>query len=156
MIKDFNMFGGQSMEECAQNVIYTDEEKVLAFCKIIVKAVEKTREVATKSKIICQKASDALALKDKHTMWSVLQEYIHKHSELFTMANGVQLRRVDADFYANVSEEDVAKQLEIVIGLIYLNEAKHCVAKETIKACFKKLLKQSDMFSDHEIELLLL
>jgi hypothetical protein len=43
-----------------------------------------------------------------------------------------------------------------VIGLIYLNEAKHCVAKETIKACFKKLLKQSGVFSEHEIEVLLL
>lgn len=32
-------------------------------------------------------------------MWNALQEYIHKHPELFTMANGVQLRRVDADFY---------------------------------------------------------
>lgn len=57
--------------------------------------------------------------------------------------------QVDADFYENVSEEDVARQLEIVIGLIYLNEAKRCVAKETIKACFKKLLKQSDIFTDH-------
>ncbi len=44
-------------------------------------------------------------------MWNVLQEYIHKHPELFTRANGVQLRRVDADFYKNVSEEDVARQL---------------------------------------------
>ncbi len=88
-------------------------------------------------------------------MWNVLQEYIHKHSELFTMANGVLLRQVDADFYSSVSEEDIAKQLEIVIGLIYLNEAKRCVAKETIKACFKKLLKQSNMFSNQEIEVLL-
>lgn len=69
------------------------------------------------------------------------------------MANGVQLRRVDADFYKNVSEEDAARQLEIVRGLIYLNEAKHCVAKEKIKACFKKLLKQSGVFSEHEIEI---
>ena len=29
-------------------------------------------------------------------MWNVLQEYIHKHPELFTMANGVQLRQVAA------------------------------------------------------------
>jgi len=144
------------MEEYAQNLIYTDEEKVLTYCKNIVKAVEKTREVAAKSKLISRKAKRALETRDKWVMWSVLQEYIHKHSELFTMANGVQLRRVDADFYANVSEEEVAKQLEIVIGLIYLNEAKHCVAKETIKACFKKLLKQSGIFSNHEIELLLL
>lgn len=144
------------MEEYAQNLIYADEEKVLTYCKNIVKAVDKTREVATKSKIISRKAREVLETKDKQAMWNVLQEYIHKYSELFTMANGVQLRRVDADFYASVSEEDVAKQLEIVIGLIYLNEAKHCVAKETIKACFKKLLKQSDIFTDHEIELLLL
>ena len=144
------------MEECAQNLFYTDEEKVFTYCKNIVKAVEKTREVATKSKLISRKAREALETKDKQVMWNVLQEYIHKYSELFTMANGVQLRRVDADFYASVSEEDVAKQLEIVIGLIYLNEAKRCVAKETIKACLKKLLKQSDIFTDHEIELLLL
>ena len=68
----------------------------------------------------------------------------------------MQLRWIDSDFYANVSEEDVAKQLEIVIGLIYLNEAKHCVAKETIKTCFKKLLKQSGVFNVHEILVLLL
>ena len=144
------------MEEYAQNLIYADEEKVLTYCKNIVKAVEKTREVATKSKLISRKAREALETRDKQVMWNVLQEYIHKYSELFTMANGVQLRRVDADFYASVSEEDVAKQLEIVIGLIYLNEAKRCAAKETIKACLKKLLKQSDIFTDHEIELLLL
>ncbi len=143
------------MEQYAHNLVYTDEEKVITYCKYIVKAVEKTREVATKSKLISRKAREALETKDKKTMWNVLQEYIHKHSELFTMANGVLLRQVDADFYSSVSEEDIAKQLEIVIGLIYLNEAKRCVAKETIKACFKKLLKQSNMFSNQEIEVLL-
>lgn len=144
------------MEECAQNLIYADEEKVLTYCKNIVKAVEKTREVAAKSKMICRKANDALALKDKQTMWNVLQEYIHKYPQLFTMANGVQLKHVDFDFYENITEDDVAKQLKIVIGLIYLNEAKHCAGQEAVKACFKKLLKQSGMFSDREVEVLLL
>lgn len=32
-----------------------------------------------------------------------------------------------------------------IIG-IYLNEAKHCVAKEKIKACFKRSLKQLGMY----------
>ncbi len=144
------------MEECAQNLIYANEEKILTLCKDIVKAVEKTRDVAAKSKMICRKANDALALKDKQIMWNVLQEYIHKYPQLFTIANGVQLKRVDVEFYKNVTEEDVSKQLKIVIGLIYLNEAKHCAGKEAVKACFKKLLKQSGMFSDREIELLLL
>ncbi len=144
------------MEECAQNLIYANEEKILTLCKNIVKAVEKTREVAAKSKMICRKANDALAMKDKQTMWNVLQEYIHKYPQLFTIADGVQLKRVDVDFYKNVTGEDVSKQLKIVIGLIYLNEAKHCAGKEAVKACFKKLLKQSKMFSDREVEVLLL
>ncbi len=97
------------MEECPRNLVYADEEKILIFCKNIVKAVEKTREVATKSKMICRKANDALVLKDKQTMWNVLQEYINKYAELFTIANGVQLRRVDADFYENITEDNVAK-----------------------------------------------
>ena len=144
------------MEECAKNITYVDEEKVITYCKNIVKAVEKTHEVAAQSKLKSRKIEEALQTKDKQTMWNVLQEYIHKHPELFTMANGIQLRRVDVDFYKNVLEKDVARQLEIVRGLIYLNEAKHCVAKETIKACFKKLLKQSGVFSEHEIDVLFL
>lgn len=144
------------MEECAKNITYVDEDKVITYCKNIVKAVEKTRDVAAQSKLKSRRVEEALQTKDKQAMWNALQEYIHKHPELLTMANGVQLRRVDADFYKNVSEQDIARQLEIVIGLIYLNEAKHCVAKEKIKACFKKLLKQSGVFSEHEIEVLLL
>lgn len=144
------------MDECAQNLIYTDEEKVLTYCKSIVKAVEKTHEVVAKSKMICQKANDAIALKDKQIMWNVLQEYIHKYPELFTMTNGVQLGRVDVNFYKNITEDDIAKQLEMVIGLIYLNEAKRCAGKEAVKECLKKMLKQSGIFSNREIELLLL
>ena len=139
-----------------QNLIYADEEKVLTYCANIVKAVEKTREIAAKSKMICRKANDALAQRDKQIMWNVLQEYIHKYPHLFTIANGVQLKRVDTDFYENTTEDDMSIQLRIVIGLIYLNEAKHCAGKEAVKACFKKLLKQSGMFSDREVEVLLL
>lgn len=85
-----------------------------------------------------------------------IAKIVETNPKLLTMANGVQLRRVDEDFYKNVSEEDVARQLEIVRGFIYLNKAKHCAAKETIKACFKKLLKQSGVFSEHEIDVLFL
>lgn len=44
-------------------------------------------------------------MKDKQIMWNVLQVYIHKHPELFTMASGVLLGWVDENFYKNVSEE---------------------------------------------------
>ena len=144
------------MKEYAQNLAITDEEKALIICKNIVKAVEKTHEVGARSKLLSQKAREAIQTGDKQTMWITLQDYIHKYQKIFTMANGVRLVRVNADYYENVTKEDIVKQLDIVIGLIYLNEAKQCVAKETVKACFKKLLRQSGVFSDREIELLLL
>ena len=144
------------MKEYAQNLAFTDEEKALIICKNIVKAVEKTREVGVRSKLLSQKAREAIQTGDKQTMWITLQDYIHKYQKIFTMANGVRLVRVNADYYENVTKEDIVKQLDIVIGLIYLNEAKHCIAKETVKACFKKLLRQSGAFGNREIELLLL
>ncbi len=144
------------MEEYTQNLTCTDEEKVFIYCKNIVKAVEKTHEIATRSRILSQKAREAIRTGDKQTMWITLQEHLYKYQRIFTMANGVQLVRVNADYYESVTKEDIAKQLNIVIGIIYLNEAKHCSAKETIKVCFKKLLRQSGAFSDREIELLFL
>ena len=144
------------MEEYAQNLTFTDEEKTLIICKNIVKAVEKTHEVDVRSKHLSPKAREAIQTGDKQTMWITLQDYIYKYQKIFTMANGVRLVRVNADYYENVTKEDIVKQVDIVIGLIYLNEAKHCIAKETVKACFKKLLRQSGAFSDREIELLLL
>ncbi len=144
------------MEEYSQNLNYTDEEKVAIYCKNIVRAVEKTYEVGTRSKLLSQKALAAIQTGDKQIMWITLQEYIHKFQKIFTMANGVRLARVNADYYENVTKEDIAKQLNVVIGLIYLNEAKHCIARETIKTCFQKLLRQSGAFSNREIELLFL
>ena len=37
------------MEQYAQNLVYTDKEKVITYCKNIVKAVEKTHDVTLKT-----------------------------------------------------------------------------------------------------------
>ena len=115
-----------------------------------------THEVVTKSKLRSKKANDAIAPGNKITMWNVLQEYLHNYPKLLAVSCGVCICRVDAGFYAQMTEADLAKQLEIVIGLVYAYEATHCVAREKIKACFKKLLKKSGVFSDKEIEILVL
>lgn len=66
----------RNMEQYEQNLAYTDEEKVITYCKNIIKAVEKTRDVAARSKLKSRKIEEALQTKDKQTMWNVLQEYI--------------------------------------------------------------------------------
>lgn len=129
------------------------EGKVLIFCKNIVKAVEKTREVVTKCECMCHKANNAIASKDNRTMWTVLQEHINRYNNLFTGANGVQVMYVDTDFYEKLTEDDVVNQIRIVIGGIYLSEAKKSAAHEVIKQCFKKLVKQTGVFSNREIEI---
>lgn len=48
------------MEEYAQNLTYTDEEKVFIYCKNIVRAVEETHEIATRSKVISCKARETI------------------------------------------------------------------------------------------------
>lgn len=48
------------MDQYAQNLVYTDEEKVITYCKNIVKAVEKTRDVAAQSKLKSRKIEEAL------------------------------------------------------------------------------------------------
>ena len=54
------MFGRLGMEECAKNITYVDEDKVITYCKNIVKAVEKTHEVAAQSKLKSRKIEEAL------------------------------------------------------------------------------------------------
>lgn len=63
---------------------------------------------------------------------------------------------VGMDFYNQVTVTEIELQLKMMIGIIYDYEAKHCLHNETIKQCLKKLLKASGVFTDKQIELLLL
>jgi hypothetical protein len=135
---------------------YTDEEKVLEYCKDIIEAVKKTRYVVTISEQKSKKVKDAISSGDKRIMWEVLQEYLRQFSTEFIAVYGIYICQVDADFYNRITEKDIKKQLQIVRGLIYTKEAVDCAAKETIKKCLKKLLKKSGIFTDREIEALTL
>lgn len=133
-----------------------NHQKVEEYLKNVIKAVKKACEVSAIAEYKCKKLNDAIDSDDKEKMWSVLQEYIHNYSELFSGIYGVVLVQVNKDFYNSVTEKDIIYYLDIVKGLIYFNEAMHCAVKETIRACLKNLLKGSDIFSDKEIEALLL
>lgn len=63
---------------------------------------------------------------------------------------------VGVDFYNQVTVLEIEQQLKMMIGVVYDYEAKHCVHNEMIKQCMKKLLKMSGVFTDKEIERLLL
>jgi len=68
----------------------------------------------------------------------------------------MRICNVGMDFYNQVTVTEIEWQLKMMIGVIYDYEAKHCLYNETIKQCLKKLLKASGIFTDKEIEFLLL
>ncbi len=144
------------MENNYQSLQYTDDEKVAAYVKAIIKAVDMTRQVAGKSRIKSRKAREAIETKDKVFMWDTLQDYLHDYKEFINTTNTMRTCSVGVEFYNQVTVAQIEWQLKMIIGVIYDYEAKHCRHNETIKQCLKKLLKSSGIFTDKEIELLLL
>lgn len=144
------------MENNYQNIQYIDDVKADSYVKAIIKAVDMTHQVAEKSKIKSRKAREAIKTKDKEFMWYTLQEYLHDYNEFINTTNTMRICRVGMDFYNQVTVIEIERQLKMMIGIIYDYEAKHCIHKETIKQCLKKLLKASGVFTDKEIEKLLL
>lgn len=132
------------------------EEKSLKAAKLAKTAAEMTHTVmAAKRK--SQKAFDAINLGNKTTMWNTLQEYLREYSDFISSTahiTGLQMCRVNREFYNQVAVEDIKKQLQIVIGFIYAREATNSRAKAVFKDCLKKLLRKSGMFTEAELALL--
>lgn len=132
-----------------------DDEKVVEYCKAIVKAVKETHTIAEKCKRIAREIDDAIQSNDKDHMMNVLQNYIHKYYSIIEKNNRIKLYYIDRNGYEQMSVEDMKKQLYILKGIVYDCEAKQSLAKDNIKNCLKKILKASGKFSKQEIELLL-
>ncbi|MFG6367493.1 MAG: hypothetical protein K1W16_03545 [Lachnospiraceae bacterium] len=144
------------METNYQNLQYTDDEKVTEYIKAIMKAVDMTHQVAAKSQMKSKKLREAIESKDKAFMWNTLQEYLHKYKDFINTKNMMCICNVGIDFYNQVTVPEIEQQLKMIIGVVYDYEAKRCVHNETIKQCMKKLLKMSGVFTDKQIERLLL
>lgn len=66
-----------------------DDEKVVEYCKAIVKAVKETHTIAEKCKRIARKIDDAIQSNDKDHMMNVLQNYIHKYYSIIEKKIGL-------------------------------------------------------------------
>lgn len=144
------------MENNFHNLQCSDDEKVMTYVKAIIKAVNMTHMVTAKAEIQSKKARDAIQSQNKEYMWSILQEYIHHYMQFINQSSKVCVFRVDNEYYDKVSVSEIERQLNIMIGIVYDYEAKHCAKNELIKKCLEKLLKQSGIYDKKEVEALLL
>ena len=144
------------MENNYHNLQYADDEKTMTYVKAIIKAVNMTHEITAKANLKSKKAKDAIQSQNKEYMWNTLQEYIYHYMQFINQSNRICFFRVDNEYYDRISISEIEKQLNIMIGIVYDYEAKHCAKNELIKKCLEKLLKQSGVYDKKEIELLLL
>ena len=135
--------------------IDSEDEKVVEYCKAIVKAVKETHTIAEKCKHIAKKIDGAIQSNDKDHMMSVLQDYIHKYYSIIQKNGLIKLYYIDQNGYAQMSVDDLKKQLYTLKGVVYDCEAKQSSTRNTIKNCLKRILKASGKFAKQEIELLL-
>lgn len=144
------------MENNYQNLQCTDDKKVTEYIKAIIKAVDMTHQVSAKSQMKSKKVREAIESKDKEFMWNTLQEYLHKYKDFINAKGTMCICNVGIDFYNQVTVLEIEQQLKIMISVVYDYKTKHCVHNEMIKQCMKKLLKMSGVFTEKEIERLLL
>ena len=86
-----------------------------------------------------------------------LQAYLREYGPFInetTPITGVHVHPVDKEFYDTVEIREIDQQIQIVIGIVYLKDAVHSVAKESFKGCLKKQLKQSGLLTEAQLNLL--
>ena len=59
---------------------------------------------------------------------------------------------IDGYTYAQLSAADLVQQLHCIIALVYEDTGLKSVSKEAFRECAKRLLKQSKIFTDKELD----
>ncbi len=144
------------MPEMNQTIKLEDQDITVKIFECVKKAAEATHAALRAA----QKASDAASAiesKDKEKKWHTLQKYLREYGPFInntTCFTGLYVYAVDINFYDNTGLDALDRQLQTVIGIVYLNEALHSAAKETFKQCLKSLLKKNDLLTDAELRLI--
>ena len=96
-----------------------------------------------------------MRLTDKYAMWKILQEYYAEYRNFINSLSGFTgytIYDVENNFVEKITDEDIRRQLKLLIGFIYAKEAVNTAAKQTYKECVKKILKKTKMFTDKELD----
>ena len=144
------------MFDMDQKIDFQAQENATKMIGYVKKAAEITHTVI----MVDQKASKAVSAiqtQDKSRKWTVLQEYLKEYSLFInntTFLTGVFVYQVNAEFYAEVNLQELDRQLQIMVGIVYLKEAVRAAVSETYKEYLKKLLRESGIFTEAQLNLL--
>lgn len=129
-------------------------KKIEIFAETLEKAADLVH-MANRARAKSEKAIYAMRLTDKYAMWKILQEYYAEYRNFINSLSGFTgytIYDVENNFVEKITDEDIRRQLKLLIGFIYAKEAVNTAAKQTYKECVKKILKKTKMFTDKELD----
>lgn len=144
------------MFDMDQKIDFQAQENATKMIGYVKKASEMTHTVIMAAQK-ASKAVSAIQTQDKSIKWTVLQEYLKEYGAFInktTLLTGVYVYQVNAAFYAEVNLQELDRQLQIMVGIVYLKEAVRAAVSETYKECLKKLLRKSGIFTEAQLNLL--
>lgn len=132
-------------------------EKISEFVETIKEAAEATHSFLVANEK-SKKAMQAIESNDKAYMWNVLQEYLRQYTSFinnFTFLTNIQISKVSSDYYDSITTDGIAKQLQVVIQFIYVEELVNNANKSVLKNKVKSLLAKSGIFTQEELRFIL-
>ena len=127
-------------------------DKLEQFEKCIIKAAKAAHSLADTAEKKCGQAWAALESGNIDVMRNTIQQYISRYGQNWARFRGVQIQRIDGYTYAQLSAADLVQQLHCIIALVYEDTGLKSVSKEAFRECAKRLLKQSKIFTDKELD----
>ena len=140
------------MFDMDQKIDFQAQENATKMIGYVKKAAEITHTVIMADQK-ASKAVSAIQTQDKSRKWTVLQEYLKEYSLFInntTFLTGVFVYQVNAE----VNLQELDRQLQIMVGIVYLKEAVRAAVSETYKEYLKKLLRESGIFTEAQLNLL--
>ena len=89
---------------------------------------------------------------DKTEKIYVLQSYIKEYMQFIESTSYIKgLRKCHINFDEKTNN-DIDEQLTIMEGIVLLHETLHSATNYTFKMCLKKLMKQSGIFTETQLD----
>lgn len=126
-------------------------DKIETFAKCVVKAAKAVHAISDTSEIKCREAQQALDSENMDLMRIVIQKYIRQYRADWSHFSDVRFRYIDQATYEQLPKEELRRQLQAIIALVYKDTAFKTGCKEVFKTHVKCELENSGAFTKKEL-----
>ena len=131
---------------------HQDNNQALEYAKLIIQAAKETHSAYTTAKSKTDQLKVAKRSGDKDYKVQVLKDYIKKYIQFIMSTSCITGLSICQINYDEKTQNEVDDQLSIMEGIVFFHEALHSASNFTFKMCLKKLMKQSGIFTEDQLD----